>query len=91
MSDKQMKAKMEALYVANEKLKLAHEDRDKTFRELFPVGSRVDYVYQGISVQTAIVTQHSYDDALFAENQSTGKLVKISSYHILRARTEEYI
>ena len=84
--EEQFNAKLDALRVAEMKIKHAKEDRDILVRELFPVGSRVQYTKHGQAVQTGIVARHGYDDVIWATNITNGREIKIDGYHMHQTR-----
>lgn len=76
------------LVLAQDMLRTAARDLEKTVRDLYPVGFPVEWV-SGLYRQSGHVDSHAYGDRLFVRNARTGKQVKISSSAIIEALRED--
>lgn len=72
------------LVLAEERLVAAERALEKELRDLYPLGSSVDWMI-GRTRQTGIVTDYAYGGRIFARNLCTGRTVKVSSSFIIEA------
>jgi hypothetical protein len=77
-------SKVKEYSAAVEAKALATKRRDVTFREAFPLGSRVRWTH-GRHMQFGTVKMFCYQDRLIATNDRSGKDVPVDGYNLLAA------
>lgn len=83
--NKHFQAKCATILVSKKQVRATLDLHYENFKTVFPVGEEVTYIKHGFKPQTAVVQRHCCEDELFVESPTTGRLIKISLYHILQS------